>query len=292
MAKSINIIKDDDHIYQGENEITEIELLGLIKTPNNIVDFLWIFKSSEDELLIRNSFLLDEDDVNKQLDMSYFNMLSTRYPNLLFDDNKTKKIKEAFNASNSFYSDFIPIEFGNEHVTIFAIKKDLKQNTFYKKLKLSLNNYIRISVFKSNICAKNLIDMMNDYSNYKLHDNCELSYLGAEKINNNILNNGINIYYSLKYENKINDTVKKIGLQSFFIPETNIIISKLYSKSQLDLFYENNIVITPMITFPFYWKKSIKNKMELLIGIINKKYKEIYIITQDEYLSIMNPFKL
>lgn len=293
MAKIISTKLPEDAKQIGTHTATDITLLAFSYNEKT-VDYSWVLETEENEnILIRTSFLLADKDPEKSYDRAYLNHPIFCLLNMNNMDDKrsdlARGIVSTFNASNSFYSDLNPVTIIDNVSVINIIQKDLNNTTKYKKVLIPFNIYMKIASIKYFICSKFLFNPSlseeSSYDKYKLIEDCILDYLGSEPTSDHYC---FHNYYSLSYEDK------KIGVASMFHASSDItMLAKIYKESSFTLFYSNNMVVDPTVMIPLFWKSKLDNRMvSLYIAVIRKRTKEIFLITQEEYMMIMNPVKL
>lgn len=257
-------------------------------------DYSWVLETEDNEtFLIRTSFLLADKDPEKSYDRAYLNHPLFCLLNMNNMDDKRSELARAivsnFNASNSYYSDLTPVKIIDNIAIINIIQKDLNNITKYKKILLPFHIYMKLATIKYFICSKFLFNPSlseeSSYDKYKLIENCKLSYLGTETTKDLYC---FHNFYSLSY----NDS--KIGVASMIHTSTDItMIAKPYKESSFTLFYPNNVVVDPTVMIPIFWKNKMdENHIQLYIAIIRRRTKEVFLISQDDYMMIMDPVKL
>lgn len=293
MAKIISTQIPSDAKRIGSHVATDITLIAF-SYDETISNYSWVLETEDDEtFLIRTSFLLADKDPEKSYDRAYLNHPAFYLLNMNNMDDKRSNLARAivgnFNASNSYYSDLTPVAFVGDVAVINIMQKDLNNISKYKKILLPFRIYMKIATIKYFICSKFIFNPSlseeSSYDKYRLIENCKLNYLGSETTKDLYC---FHNFYSLEYKDS------KIGVASMFHASSDItMITKPYKESSFTLFYPNNVVVDPTVMIPMFWKNKLDDKqIQLYIGIIRRRTKEVFLITQDEYMMIMNPVKL
>lgn len=293
----VNLRKNEACLKQSDLEFADFSILGFqinkIDTPIANLYFLF-FTEDKDHFIIKNSFLLNRIDD----DMAYFNHPIHTILNMrLFEGvvkEKVDKLFEEFSHTNSYYSDFKPVEISDNKVVIELVQINIKGLTNTRKATIKMGDYLKLQNISNSITfhrpINSSIDRDNSYYDCEITKDLEVSYMGSQCMNAD--NGEFFAFFSLSR----NDSIKKIGVAVPVVTtKKNILVNtKKMDITSFGTLYKENYMVdaSKLLMIPLIEDDKIVYKIAINL-LVAKSKRKIFLTNETITDSkLFNPIKL
>lgn len=293
----INPSRNEVCKLQKEVNFIDFSIIGFqINKVGSLVANLYFlfFDENRDYYVIKNSYLLNRPDD----DMAYFNhpihtILNMRKFTGPVKD-KVDKLFSEFNNTNSFYSDFRPVEFEENGVVVDLVQINIGGFTNIKKAHLRMGDFLKIQNITNSITfhrpINSSIDRDKSYYDCEIIKDLEVNYVGSQ-----CMNSEAGEFFAFFSLSKI-DSIKKVGVAVPVVTnKKNILVNttKMDITSFGTLYKENYMVdASKLLMLPVIEDSKLIYK--IAINILIAKAKRKLFVTNETITEskLFNPLKL
>ena len=293
----LNPKKNEIHKVQPEERFVDFSIIGFqVNKVGSLVANLYFlfFNEEKDPFIVKNSFLLNRPDD----DMAYFNHPIHLILNMRKFEGAVKekvdKLFEEFSNTNSYYSDFKPIEITDDEVTIELIQINLSGFTNIKKAHIRMGDYLKLQNIDNSVTfhrpINSSIDRDNSYYDCEIVKDLEVSYMGSQCMNTD--NGEFFAFFSLSR----NDSIKKIGVA---VPVVTTKKNILVNSTKMDItsfgtMYKENYMVDASKLLMIPLLENDKLVYKIAINLLVAKSKRKLLITNETITDskLFNPLKI
>ncbi len=283
---------------EGPLKFVDFSIIGfqINKSNNALVASIYFlfFNEEKDHFIIKHSYLLNHPDN----DMAYFNhpihtvLNMKKFTGAVKE--KVDKLFTEFSHTNSYYTDFKPLNIDKEECIIELIHIDISKVTVIRRAHLLIGDYLKIQNIINSVTfhrpINSSIDRDTSYNSCEIINNLDVTYLGYQ-----CLSHEKGEYFAFFYLSE-ESSIKRIGLAIPIITSKEDIISDT-KKMDLDIFtltYKENYMIdsSKMLLLPILDNDKIVYKVAINL-LVSKSTRKLF-ITKESILNskLFNPIKL